>query len=177
MSNALARLLEIAPVRGEPCRKAWGDVERSMGVELPTDYKELIHLYGGSNWDDYLYVLEPGCPNPNYDLIEWAKHQAEDLEALWEFEAKPAELEVEGSRVIPWATTDNGECLYWLARPDLDPDQWTVMVNEARGDRWEHFSASCTQFLASSLNGELQSGILSSLFPRTPHEFRRLLAV
>ncbi|MBB4982283.1 MULTISPECIES: SMI1/KNR4 family protein [Streptomyces] len=177
MSNAIPRLLEIFPAPTESRQKDWGDVERSLGDELPSDYKELIRLYGGSNWDDYLYVLEPGCPNENYDLIEWARNQTEDLEDLWEFEKKPAELEVEGARVIPWATTDNGECLYWLVRPRLRPDQWTVMVNEARGDRWEHFPVSCTQFLASSLSGELRSNILSSLFPRTPHEFRRLRAV
>jgi hypothetical protein len=177
MISALARLLEIAPAPSEPRRKDWDEVERSLEAELPADYKELIHVYGGSNWDDYLYVLEPGCPNENYDLLEWAKNQAEDLEDLWEFEKKPTELEVDGSRVIPWATTDNGECLYWLVRPGHNSDQWTVMVNEARGDRWEHFSVSCTQFLASSLDGELHSSILSTSFPRAAHEFRQLGAV
>ncbi|ALC25065.1 SMI1/KNR4 family protein [Streptomyces pristinaespiralis] len=177
LPRALTRLFHIAPVPGEPRRKEWGEVERCLGVGLPADYKELIHLYGGSNWDDYVYVLEPGCLNENYDLVEWAERQAEDLEDLWEFEKKPAELEAEGSRVIPWATTDNGECLYWLVRPGVEPDRWTVMVNEARGDRWEHFSVSCTDFLASALDGELQSDILSSLFPRAPHEFRQLTAV
>ncbi|MDQ0797540.1 SMI1/KNR4 family protein [Streptomyces sp. B1I3] len=174
MTNALTRLLEIFTAPIEPRQKNWQAVERDLGVELPADYKELIHDYGGSNWDDYLYILEPGCPNENYNLLEWAANQAEDLEDLWQFEKKPAELEIEGSRVIPWATTDNGECLYWLVRPGLEPDQWTVMVNEARGDRWEHFPVTCTQFLASSLDGELPSNILSSMFPRATHEFRRL---
>ncbi|MFE2283749.1 SMI1/KNR4 family protein [Streptomyces sp. NPDC059443] len=177
MPNALARLREIAPAPSEPRQKDWEEVERTLGVELPSDYKELIRVYGGSNWDDYLYVLEPDCLNDNYDLIEWAENQAEDLEGLWEFEKKPVELEPEGSRVLPWATTDNGECLYWLIQPGLEPDQWTVMVNEARGDRWEHFDASCTQFLAASLDGQLQSNVLSSLFPLAAHEFRRLGAV
>ncbi|MFE2479120.1 SMI1/KNR4 family protein [Streptomyces sp. NPDC059389] len=174
MTSSLVRLLEIAPTPSEPRQKDWSGIERALGAELPSDYKEFIGVYGGSNWDDYLYVLEPGCPNDNYDLLEWARNQAEDLEGLWEFEKKPAELEVDGNHVIPWATTDNGECLYWLARPGLDPGQWTVMVNEARGGRWEHFAVTCTQFLASSLNGELRSEILSSLFPRATHEFRRL---
>ncbi|GAP50228.1 SMI1/KNR4 family protein [Streptomyces azureus] len=80
MTNALPRLLEIAPAPSEPRQKDWDEVERSLEVALPSDYKELIHVYGGSNWDDDLYVLEPGCPNENYDLIEWAEHQAEDLE-------------------------------------------------------------------------------------------------
>ncbi|MFE6084899.1 SMI1/KNR4 family protein [Streptomyces virginiae] len=177
MTDALARLLAIAPAPSEPLQKDWGDVERRLGVRLPADYKELIQVCGGSNWDDYLYVLEPDCPNKHYDLITWASHQTEDLEDLWEVEKKPAELEAEGTQVVLWATTDNGECLYWLVRPGREPDRWTVMVNEARGDRWEHFPVSCTQFLASALDGELKSGILSSLFPLAAHEFRRLRAI
>ncbi|MET3988019.1 SMI1/KNR4 family protein [Streptomyces sp. PvR034] len=174
MTDGLRRLLEIAPAPSGPLQKDWSEVEDSLGVRLPGDYKELIRVYGGSNWDDYLYVLEPGCLNENYDLVQWAEDQAETLDDLWEFEKKPEELLVEGARVIPWATTDNGEFLYWLVRPGLEPDQWTVMVNEARGERWEHFPMSCTQFLASSLDGELRSTILSSLFPLSVHEFRRL---
>ncbi|MEU2451093.1 SMI1/KNR4 family protein [Streptomyces sp. NPDC012765] len=177
MTNALTRLLEIAPAPSQPRRKDWGAVERTLAVELPDDYKELIGVYGGSNWDDYLYVLEPDGPNKHYDLLKWAKYQFEDLEDLWTVEKKPEELEAEGSLVIPWATTDNGECLYWLILPGVEPDEWTVMVNEASGPLWEHYPVSCTQFLASALSGELQSNILSSLFPLATHEFRRLGAV
>ncbi|WP_030731245.1 SMI1/KNR4 family protein [Streptomyces sp. NRRL S-237] len=173
MSNALARLLEIAPAPNRPRDKDWGEVERALSVELPDDYKELIRVYGGSYWDDYLYVLEPDCPNKHYDLLKWAKYQFEDLQGLWTVEKKPAELETEGSVLIPWATTDNGECLYWLVLPGVEPNEWTVMVNEV-SDRWEHHPVSCTQFLASVLTGELQSNVLSSLFPLATHEFRRL---
>lgn len=83
---------------------------------LPTAYKELIRAYGGSNWDDYLYLLESGCPNDNYDLIDWEDQQTEALEGLWEFEKKADELADPGSRVVPWAAADNGECLYWLVK-------------------------------------------------------------
>ncbi|MFI8004228.1 SMI1/KNR4 family protein [Streptomyces sp. NPDC086010] len=177
MDDILAQLLNIIPAPEAPRQKDWSEVERSLGVAIPADYKELMRVFGGSNWDDYLYVLEPDCPNENYDLVEWAKNRAEDLEDLWEFETKPAELEVEGSRIIPWATTDNGECLYWLAQRGIEAEGWTVMVNEARGDRWEHFPVSCTQFLSSSLDGGIRSNILSSLYPLATHEFRQLGAV
>lgn len=40
---------------------------------------------------------EPGCPNDNYDLIEWEDQQTEALEGLWEFERKPTELADAGS--------------------------------------------------------------------------------
>ncbi len=162
--------LKSSQRRASPAGRTGTRSSAALEAELPADYKELIHVYGGSNWDDYLYVLEPGCPNENYDLLEWAKNQAEGLEdLLGESEKKPTELEVDGSRVIPWATTDNGECLYWLVRPGHNSDQWTVMVNEARGDRWEHFSVSCTQFLASSLDWELHSELLSTLVPPVLH--------
>ncbi|MFE9933384.1 SMI1/KNR4 family protein [Streptomyces sp. NPDC005533] len=174
MTNALTRLVDIAPAPSLIRHTDWGEVERTLAVELPDDYKELIGVYGGSNWDDYLYVLEPDCPNKHYDLLTWAKYQFEDLQDLWTVEKRPAELEPEGSVVIPWATTDNGECLYWLVLPGVEPNEWSVMVNEASGPRWESYSLSCTQFLAAALTGELQSNILSSQFPLATHEFRRL---
>ncbi|MFK0117202.1 SMI1/KNR4 family protein [Streptomyces sp. NPDC090994] len=177
MNAALARLTQIIAPPSEPGNTDWDAAQGQLGVVLPTDYKDLISTYGGSNWDDYLYLLQPGCPNDNYDLIEWEDQQTEALEGLWEFEKKPDELADAGSRVIPWATTDNGECLYWLVRADQDPDQWTVMVNEARGDRWEHYSMNCTEFLVAVLEGDVQSSVLSSRFPLAEHEFRQLVAV
>lgn len=64
------------------------------------------HAGGGSSHESvpFLYLLEPGCPNDNYDLIEWEDQQTEALEGLWKFEKKPDELADAGSRVIPWAT-------------------------------------------------------------------------
>ncbi|MGW5609375.1 SMI1/KNR4 family protein [Streptomyces sp. NPDC003753] len=177
MNAALARLTQLIPPPPEPRKTDWETAEGQLGVVLPSDYKELIRTYGGSNWDDYLYLLEPGCPNDNYALIEWEDQQTEALEGLWEFEKKPDELADAESRVIPWATTDNGECLYWLIRAGQDPDQWTVMVNEARGDRWEHYPMSCTEFLVAALTGDVQSAVLSSRFPLAEHTFRQLVAI
>ncbi|MGW2407980.1 SMI1/KNR4 family protein [Streptomyces sp. NPDC001739] len=177
MTASLEQLAHIIHPPAQPRGKDWDSAEQALGIQLPSDYKELIHTYGGSNWDDYLYVLEPGCPNDNYDLIEWEDQQAEALDGLWEFEKRPTELEEEGTRVVPWAATDNGECLYWLVRPGQHPDTWTIMVNEARGERWEHFSCTCTQFLVAALIGDLRSEILCSRFPLPVHEFRQLQAV
>lgn len=177
MNAALARLTQLIPPPPEPRSKDWDAVEGRLGVVLPIDYKELIRTYGGSHWDDYLFLLEPGCPNDNYDLIEWEDQQTEALEGLWKFEKKPDELADAESRVVPWATTDNGECLYWLIRAGQAPDQWTVMANEARGDRWEHYPMNCTEFLVAVLTADVRSAVLSSRFPLTQHTFRQLAAV
>ncbi|MFI9785128.1 hypothetical protein ACIHEI_16710 [Kitasatospora sp. NPDC051984] len=116
---------------------------------------------------------KPGCANEYYDLFEAVEERAEANEYLWSSsEPKPAQLDHADARIIPWASTDNGEFLYWLAQPGQHPDQWTVMVNEARGPWWEHFDLTLTRFLARSLTGETRSEILSDLFPSDPHDFR-----
>ncbi|MGW7709114.1 SMI1/KNR4 family protein [Streptomyces sp. NPDC054771] len=148
-------------------------MESELGTELPEDYMELIDTYGGGRFDGYLWVLEPGCVNRYYDLERSKCERDEAFQMLWEFgEPKPELLEVPGSRLVPWASTDNGEFLYWLIRPGIDPSGWTIMVNEARGDWWEHFELGCSELLVSLLAGEIRSEILSTSFPSRVHEFR-----
>ncbi|TWE20299.1 hypothetical protein [Kitasatospora atroaurantiaca] len=45
------------------------------------------------------------------------------------------------------------------------------MINEARGERWEHLDMSFGQFLLSGLTGAVRSEILSDEFPTSPHDF------
>ena len=49
---------------------------------------------------------------------------------------------------------------------------WTVLVNEARGEEWEHFEMGCAEFLVATLTGEVRSGLLWSRYPTDPHTFR-----
>ncbi len=91
-------------------------------------------------------------------------------EELWDFEEKPGELEEEGSFVVPWATTDNGEWLFWRASPDVHPDSWTVLLNEAHGEEWEHYEMTCTEFLVAAPSGDVAptfSGLVSRNRPVT----------
>ncbi|MGE7434479.1 SMI1/KNR4 family protein [Kitasatospora sp. NPDC001175] len=175
MNHDLARLARLlgAPTGARP--KDWPAVARRLGIELPWDYREFIDTIGGGHLDDHLYVLEPDCANENYDLADNIEERAEALEYLWDgSEDPPAQLDEPGARLIAWASTDNGEFLYWLARPGQHPDDWTVMVNEARGDWWEHFDLGFAEFLLSTLAGNVRSEIIAYAFPRDPHSFRPL---
>lgn len=175
MTASMDQLRQIVPPPAPAPDTNWDNVERTLGFRLPTDYKEFIDTYGGSHWENYLRVMAPGCPDESYDLFEWKDWQTEELNDLWEFEPKPAELEEAGTRIIPWATTDNGEMLYWLIRPGQQPDDWTVLINEGRGPLWEHVPHTCTQFLASALTGDLRSVLLSDdHFPLPVHHVRQV---
>ncbi|MCC9307387.1 SMI1/KNR4 family protein [Kitasatospora sp. RB6PN24] len=174
MDNAadqLARFLPGAPA-GQP--KDWAAVADRLGTQLPRDYKEFIELRGGGHVDGYLYVLEPDSANEHYDLVHEAEVRSEAFDYLWSSsEKKPAVLDEPGARFIPWASTDNGEFLYWLVRPGQHPDDWTIVINEARGDWYEYLDMGFARFLLSALTGEIRSEILSDHhFPSTPHTFQ-----
>ncbi|MFJ8675469.1 SMI1/KNR4 family protein [Streptomyces sp. NPDC093589] len=171
MNSSVTRLVETLGASESSAPKAWGPVEADLGTSLPDDYKELIDRMGGGRIEEYMYILEPDCPNGHYELVHHAREREESYEVLWMIEDKPPELEVEGSGIIPWATTDNGEFLFWRTLPGQRPDQWTVILNEARGDRWEHYEMNCTDFLLATLTGEVRSRILWSAFPLEQHVF------
>ncbi|SEM02842.1 SMI1/KNR4 family protein [Streptacidiphilus jiangxiensis] len=158
--------------RAEDRAVDWAGVESTLGTALPGDYKEFVEHVGGGYLDGYLYLLEPDCPNENYDLAESTEERTEAFDYLWDSaEDRPAELGDPGARLIPFASTDNGEFLYWLARPEQDPDAWTVMVNEARGEWWERFDLGFAPLLLGLLRGGIRSEILTDDFPTTPHTF------
>ncbi|MET8249069.1 SMI1/KNR4 family protein [Streptomyces sp. NPDC005202] len=174
MSPALSRLVELLP-RPEATERTpdWNAAEAALRTPLPADYRELIEAYGGGGFvDGYLLLLEPGCPNDVYDLLKISAEREEANESLWQFEDKPEEMQVDGSRLVCWAATDNGEYLYWLVRPGDDPDSRPILINDESGEDWERYDMTVTRFLAAVLSGEVRSQILWDRFPLPVHEFR-----
>ncbi|MEV0598442.1 SMI1/KNR4 family protein [Streptomyces sp. NPDC050315] len=173
MSPELSRLAELLP-RPAAVGHApnWDAAEAELHTALPADYRELIAAYGGGFIDNYLLLLEPGCPNAVYDLIKISAEREEANESLWEFEDKPAEMEPEGNRLVCWATTDNGEYLYWLVQPSDDPDSRPILINSESGEDWERYDMTVTRFLTAVLGGDVRSEILWDRFPLPTHEFR-----
>ncbi|KPC78366.1 SMI1/KNR4 family protein [Streptomyces sp. NRRL S-4] len=170
MHPAVERLTElVAP--GPPRFRDWPAAERELGTTLPTDYRQLVETYGGGIFDETLWLLDPACPDDDYHLLAQAVRRAEILERLWEFEARPVQLEEPGTKVLPWAYIEGtGAMLYWLVKPEQEPDEWTVMFNEGRGPLWEHHHAHCASFLLAVLTR--QGG--TEYFPELPaaqHQF------
>ncbi len=173
MPPELSRLTQLLPtpaVTGPA--PDWDMAEAALGTALPTDYRELVETYGGGFVDGYLLLLEPGCSNDVYDLLKVSAEREEANASLWQFEDRPSEMETDGNRLICWATTDNGEYLYWLVTPGDDPGSRPVMVNDASGEEWERYDMTVTRFLTAVLGGEVRSQIFWDAFPLPRHEFR-----
>ncbi|MFF4576448.1 SMI1/KNR4 family protein [Streptomyces sp. NPDC001410] len=174
MNEHVRRLIEILEADTTTAQQQnWSGIESELQVTLPDDYKEFVEQVGGGKVDGYLYILAPSSPNQHYDLAKSAAEREEAYEDIFDFEDKPAELEPEGSRIIPWSTTDNGEWLFWRILPGQQPTDFAVLVNEARGERWEFLELSFAEYLTAVLQGDIRSDILSSAFPTSPHNFRK----
>ncbi|MFB8036100.1 SMI1/KNR4 family protein [Streptomyces sp. NPDC056004] len=149
----------------------WAAIEEELGTPLPTDYRQLVEIYGGGVFDETIWLLDPACPDDDYNLVAQAVERADTLEKLWETEPKPTQLETSGARALPWAYIEGtGAVLYWLMRPEVEPDSWTVMFNEGRGPLWEHHDSSCAAFLLAILTGEADTEYFPDL-PADEHEF------
>ncbi|UFQ13539.1 MULTISPECIES: SMI1/KNR4 family protein [Streptomyces] len=171
MHSAVVRLTALVPPAGPQRSRDWAAVEEQLGTALPQDYKELVDTYGGGVFDETVWLLDPACPRPGYNLIDQAKESAEILAKLWQVGSKPHFLQDEGAEVLPWAYIEgSGAMLYWLRRPGQSPEEWTVLFNEGRGPEWEHHPTQCVPFLLSVLTGETDS-VYFDEFPPDEHEF------
>ena len=172
MHPAVERLTEIIPP-GTPRRsRDWAAAEQRLGTPLPEDYKELVELYGGGVFDETVWLLDPGCPDDDYNLLDQATARAEILAELWQTEAMPTELQDDPeAQVLPWAyIEESGAYLYWLWRPAQKPDEWTILLNEGRGPEWERHPGQCASFLLSVLTGETDTEYFPDL-PFESHQF------
>ncbi|GAA4833984.1 hypothetical protein GCM10023235_05630 [Kitasatospora terrestris] len=69
-ADALEHVSRLLPHPVGVAPKDWEPIRRRLGTDLPTDYKAFIDSYGGGCVDTYLWILEPGCANEFYDLID-----------------------------------------------------------------------------------------------------------
>lgn len=170
MKRTVTRIMDAFNAPESTTKKDWGVIESQMETALPSDYKELIDRMGGGYMEEYMHILEPDCRYEAYDLVEFTDYTIEINEKMWKTEGKPPELQIEGSILIPWATTDAADNLYWRCLPGQHPDKWTVMVNQSRD--WEHHEMSCTEFLYAALKKELKSENLDHVFSFARHVFK-----
>ncbi|MFE9042382.1 SMI1/KNR4 family protein [Streptomyces sp. NPDC007818] len=166
--TAIDELVRLCPPPSDPPSAVdWAGTERALGVPLPADYKRLVETYGPGVFSETVWLLAPGAGRSHVDLLAQTAERDEILESLreWEADEWPVELGEPGARVVPWAYEEgSGAFLYWLVRPDRDPDEWPVLYNEGRGPLWERHGPGCAAFLLGVLTGTVETSYFGYLY-------------
>jgi hypothetical protein len=172
---SLGRLNGVLPVPfrvpGQHDEGQWKAVEQEIGAILPTDYKELVAVYGTGCIDGFLWVFNPFSTNPYLNLVSRAKGSLEGLRTSHADlgEQLPFPVFPEDCGVYPWGVTDNGDELFW--RFHNGQLQHPLVIAEARGPEWQEFDLSVTDFLYSLLARIIVVRVFPDDFPADKHAF------
>ncbi|MEV5786789.1 SMI1/KNR4 family protein [Streptomyces sp. NPDC052287] len=140
----------------------WNKVESVLGLELPTDFKQLVGAYGAYHFAGF---LTPLTPFGGRDLLVGPAKRLLDQERGFRDsnpEACPYPFYPEPGGLLPWARTDNGDNVCWLT--DRTPDEWTVVCWNPRGWYYDAHPVGAVEFLAGWLSGHLST----TVFPDAP---------
>ncbi|AMU55107.1 Uncharacterised protein [Mycobacteroides abscessus subsp. abscessus] len=141
-------------------QKDWLAVNRELGFETPGDYQLIIDHYGRGSFDDFLYVMQPLNDNKFLDLASQIAANHEMLHALTN-ETIPYPVE----SLFKCASTDNGDSIYWLTDKSSEPNEWPIVINAARDDRWEEFDGTLLEFLVAIFSKSYVCPIFPDDFP------------
>lgn len=140
----------------------WTNIEHRLGFQLPLDYRELVDTYGQGSFDRFIWVLQPSSTNHNLDMVRQRRERLAALRTLRD-SGEPTPFGAE--ELAPWAITDNGDVCYWVISALDLPDEWTIAVNEARGQRWLSFEFGAAEFLVAVLSERLRVEVFPEDFP------------
>lgn len=101
----------------------WADIERRVGVTFPADYKELCEVFGEGEFDTWLWIFSSGGGSMHF-LPDNLKRLRGDAA----FHARyflPYTVFDGTSGLIPWASTEQGDNLYWDVQ---GPSGWEIIA-------------------------------------------------
>jgi len=158
---AIERLVGLVCPPSEPvaAEGEWSTIEAQLGLELPSDFKEFTARYGAGTFCNFLHPLWPffaecSMASQAEGILRAGRTMRAEFPDEYSYPYHPDE-----GGLFPWATSDNGDRLYWLTRGE--PSTWQVIVWGSRGPDHEVYPCGAVAFLAGYLKGNLAC----ALFP------------
>lgn len=151
----------------------WKVFEHGLGFPLPNDYKGIVEAYGPGQFGEFIYVHQPNAPNEFLDLASENDGYLESLRDLQE-SGIPVHYKLEPpAELICCGREDNGDPIFWH-RVDPDPETWTIVILEARGDGEYRHQGDLSDFLCRALAGEIRVSVFPDDFPPSQAGFTAL---
>ncbi|MFF8595221.1 hypothetical protein ACF061_28010 [Streptomyces sp. NPDC015220] len=114
-------------------RVDWPAIEADLGTRLPSDYKEVVDLFGAGSFDEYFELAVPGGPGAGRN--PWKRYgYGPDLAS---------------GGLVPWGWSEYELGLMW-SMGATDPDEWTV-VTQSEGDDEQQFDCEVGEFILRML--------------------------
>ncbi len=184
ITPALERLQKLAPppaVVPVAPPEQWQELEYSLGMQLPQDYKNLVSVYGFGCFAGFLYVYHPFYPwkhpQAKDDYISWASKRMNSLtigqQTFPKYAAPfPAYPAIRG--LLPWGFTDNGDALCWHT-VGVSNEWPLVLIDSKDSEQYDYFSMTATEFLLDWLNQQVQpQNFPDDIFPAEEPLFRSM---
>ena len=112
-------------------REDWPAIEAELGTRLPSDYKDIVDLFGAGSFDEYFELAVPGGPGAGRN--PWKRYGPE-----------PA-----SGGLLPWGWSESELGLMWSTGA-TDPDEWTVVTQSDGGDE-QQFDCGAGEFILRML--------------------------
>ncbi|MBE1488334.1 SMI1/KNR4 family protein [Plantactinospora soyae] len=115
----------------------WELLQTTLGVALPTDYREFVDHYPPLHLDDVMILRVPE-PGDEAAYVSGVFSLSEEFASLSEdgltedYTFHPAE-----GGLICWGGTDTGDYFFWR-KDGPDPDRWPAVVSSSTSYWWEH---------------------------------------
>ncbi len=156
-SGALEELVSMVPPQRmgiEPSDPIWDTVQRLVGGRIPTDLKDVVHLYGDQVLRDQVRVLSGRVhtPHGDRDLVSYLR-MLQEMRDDPVFDDEPWLHGVAGHHWLPWAT--DGADDYVLSAWKDDADSGWVGVAGIRGEDWQPFPHGVAEWLVAILRGDI----------------------
>lgn len=160
----LKRLVPPPPQPGEVgTMEQWEAMEHTLGLVLPSDYRDFVFAYGSGLFARFYRVYNPFAASEYIALLPSISRVCEDEREFrrdWP-DTVPYPIYPEVAGLLPWGNDQNGNDYYWLT--EGPPDEWRVLTNEVRGDGYCKHDCSMTEYLVRVLRGEISP--LASGYP------------
>lgn len=139
----------------------WPAIEEEAGISLPTDYKQLINLYGFGYFGGYICPLNPFLPlTPPLNLYHLQSVMA-DLNASKQYVGSnqaegipPLPIFPEANGLLAWGVDDNRGLQGWLTSGDNTV--WPLLILDYDwSEEYLTFSMSVTEFLMNWMTNKI----------------------
>lgn len=127
----------------------WSAAERELGFVFPTDFKQLIGLYGSGEFAGSLYVANPLTASGR----QWIRRWSDVLAGLRHACEEAVGMTPDSLGLLPWGGDSNGHKYCWLA--DGPPDSWEVVqIFHGYEEEIETVPGPVTGFLVRFMSNE-----------------------